>query len=142
MYYKETTESNEIAEQLYSFYGVKEITSKAQFKNGTRMFETPNGEWFGVYQSGMVRRIVKNRRGKTISCYQLNKQYKVSNRSTYLGDDKVLYTLQYTNVSRALIHGEEARMIYLRNFLVKNYVKPVVKEFITVNGVKYQKCEQ
>ena len=47
-------------------YGVKEITTERQRKNNTRFFLTKDGERFGTYKSGYVRRFFTLYAGITI----------------------------------------------------------------------------
>tara|TARA_R110000803_G_scaffold149703_2_gene215161 strand:- start:65 stop:496 length:432 start_codon:yes stop_codon:yes gene_type:complete len=136
-------------------YGIKEITGKTHEKNKTRMFRTQNGDAFGVYDSGMVRKVFRNGWGD-LTCYQLNKTYTQTSASMRLDDDGKFVVRKYNHKARIPIHPEITRLKYLLHYLIKNYdikklentnnikvvydiVKPkeVTRETITVNGISY-----
>ena len=113
-------------------YNIKEVTTQRQAKNGTREFEFPvparsafySGEtWYSkdrlrlaVFKTGYVRN--QNSCG---SAYQLNKQYKQNVRWTFLTPDG-LETRQYTQTARALIYSGLARLNYMLEYYIKNYL--------------------
>ena len=113
-------------------YNIKEVTTQRQAKNGTREFEFPvparsayyNGELMfskqrlrlAVFKSGYVRN--QNSCG---SAYQLNKQYKQNVRYTFLTPDGCI-TREDTQTARALIYSGLARLNYMLEYYIKNYL--------------------
>ena len=151
---KEREENDLFAKTMEKEYGIKEITGKTHKKNKTRMFRIPNGATFGVYQSGMVRKVFRSRFGAW-SCYQLNRTFNQESRSMVMNDDGTFKTRKYECKARIPIYGELARLNYLLQYLIKNYnlkkvedinnmpviydlvPKKITKETITVNGIFY-----
>jgi len=136
-------------------YGIREITSETHKKNKTRMFKAPDGNTFGVYHSGMVRKVFRDRFGQ-LTCYQLNRTHNQETRSMIMENDGTFRTRTNVGKARIPIYGELARLNYLLQYLKKNYdlkevsktnnikviydvVKPKedARETITVNGVTY-----
>ena len=128
------------ARQLLLKYNIKEVTTQRQAKNGTREFEFPvstyqntNGyykNWLktqgrllkdtprlrlACFKNGYVRK-----QNGTYSPYQINKQYKQEERTTFLIDGK-LETRQYTRTARAKIYSGLARLNYMLEFYLRNY---------------------
>ena len=142
----EIKRSNDIVDTMLTKYGITETTTKIQKKNGTRMFTLPKnsefpGHEFGVYKSGMVRKLLRSR-FQQYTCYQLNKQYQQEVRGTYMNSDGKIYTNKYKGTARALIYTEPARLTYLLQYLVKNYgVAKVIPQFVEVDGAKYVRYE-
>jgi hypothetical protein len=131
-------ECNLLAEAMEKEYGIKEVTSDTQYKHGTRTFQISTGEKFGVYKSGMVRKIIKTKLLNDYSCYQLNKQYQQNSRAMFLNNDGTFEVKNYTGTARIPIYTEFARLNYLLGYLKRNY--GVIKkspEFVMINGVKY-----
>lgn len=122
--------TGEEALKVFDLLGVKEVTKKWQKKKGTRVFELPfktmyaNGSSeinrFSVYRSGYIRKMVVNRNGASYSCYQLNKQYK-SKRKYFNSYYKEYRTFNTTK--RAMIYNEDDRLVYLCNYILKNYYR-------------------
>ena len=122
--------TGEEALKVFDLLGVKEVTKKWQKKKGTRVFELPfktmyaNGyseiNRFSVYRSGYVRKMVVNSNGASYSCYQLNKQYK-SKRKYFNSYYKEYRTFNTTK--RAMIYNEDDRLVYLCNYILKNYYR-------------------
>ena len=142
----EIKRSNDIVDTMLTKYGITETTTKIQKKNGTRMFTLPKhsefpGHEFGVYKSGMVRKLLRSR-FQQYTCYQLNKQYQQEVRGTYMNSDGEIYTNKYKGTARALIYTEPARLTYLLQYLIKNYgIAKVIPQFVEVDGVKYVRYE-
>jgi len=126
---------------LREYPAVKEVTTPTQLKNGTTMFEVTasNGDVskFASYKSGMVRRIVRTRFGE-LTCYQLNPQRGKTKVNKY-----------DAGVKRVLITNELTRLVFLKEYLLKNtdieprptweYVTKVNEDYIVINGVEYKK---
>ena len=119
--------------QLLIKYNIKEVTTQRQAINGTREFEFPvspgayyrNGKLnplpgklrLACFKSGYVRK-----QNGCYSPYQLNKQYKQEQRTTFLIDGK-LQTRKYTGIARAKIWSGLARLNYMLEYYLKNYAK-------------------
>ena len=128
------------ARQLLLKYNIKEVTTQRQAKNGTREFFFPvstyqntNGyykKWLKMkgkslkdtprlrlacFKNGYVRK-----QNGTYSPYQINKQYKQEERTTFLIDGK-LETRIYNRTARAKIYSGLARLNYMLEYYLKNY---------------------
>ena len=119
------------ARRLLIEYGIREVTTQRQAKNGTREFEFPvyarkytaGGRTYcskdklrlAVFKTGYVR----NQNGCS-SPYQLNKQYKQNVRWTMLDGDK-LVTHKYMMIAREKIYSGMARLNYMLEFYKRNY---------------------
>jgi len=107
---------------------MKEITTKRQNKNGTRIFQLPikmYGKYIkvGSFKSGYVRRL-ECIGYRSNSSYQLNKriesepQYFKSGKKDSIG--RPLYT-QFSTRTCKLIPNEVDRLEYLISYCLKNY---------------------
>ena len=116
-------------------YGVVEVTTDRQKKNGTREFEFPVScfskqmiEWnkgkyelpkdrlrLAVFKSGYVRK-----QNGAWSPYQINPVYKQNQRWVYIRDEE-LYTSKWIGQARALIGSQMARLKYMLEYAIKNY---------------------
>lgn len=116
------------AEVVFDALNVIETTSKTQKKNGTRCFELPNRQVhvngrqtklrFAIYKSGYVRNLSGG------MCYQLNRICKVEKKHVYqrvLHGEIVTIHRNYMSSNRVLIDSAEERMVYLANFICRNY---------------------
>ena len=119
------------ARRLLIEYNIKEVTTQRQAINGTREFEFPVSPGFAYYngkrkpmpgklrlacfKSGYVRK-----QNGCYSPYQLNKQYKQEQRTTFLIDGK-LETRRYKGIARAKIWSGLARLNYMLEYYIKNY---------------------
>ena len=122
--------TSEEALKGFDLLGVKEVTKEWQKKKGTRVFELPFKTMyasgcseinrFSVYHSGYVRKMIVNRDGASYSCYQLNKQYK-SKRKYFNSYYKEYRT--FDTYKRAMIYNEDDRLVYLCNYILKNYYR-------------------
>ena len=115
---------NAYARALLIEYGIKEVTSQRQAKNGTREFEFPVKTKYSkkplrlaCFKSGYVRK-----QNDTYSPYQLNKTYKRERRQMLLIDGK-LQVRKSTEISRVKIWGMIAMMNYMLEFYKRNYLK-------------------
>lgn len=131
---------NAYARRLLIEYGIREVTTQKQAKNDTREFEFPvstyanTNEYYkkwmkmkgmkmkdtprlrlACFKSGYVRK-----QNGTYSPYQINKQYKQEERTTFLIDGK-LETRKYIRLARAKIYSGLARMNYMLEYYLKNY---------------------
>ena len=121
------------ARRLLIEYGIREVTTQRQAKNGTREFEFPvqarkytaGGRTYcskdklrlAVFKTGYVR----NQNGCS-SNYQLNKQYKQNVRWTIL-DGAKLKTHKSVMIAREKIYSGMARLNYMLEFYKRNYLK-------------------
>ena len=122
--------TSEEALKVFDLLGIKEVTKEWQKKKETRVFELPfktmyaNGckeiNRFSIYRSGYVRKMLVNNKGASWCCYQLNKQYK-SKRKYFNSYYKEYRTFNTTK--RAMIYNEDDRLVYLCNYILKNYYR-------------------
>ncbi len=119
------------ARQLLVKYNIKEVTTQRQAKNGTREFEFPvparYRHYYGKLQASKDRlRLAVYKTGYVRNCnscssnYQLNKQYKQEQRTTFLIDGK-LETRVFIGVARAKVWSGLARLNYMLEFYLRNY---------------------
>ena len=122
---------NAYVRRLLIEYGIQEVTTKRQAKNGTREFEFPvsarkyyvNNQYhysksklrLAVYKSGYVRNC-----NSCSSNYQLNKQYKQEQRTTFLIDGE-LQTQKWFGIARTKIWSGLARLNYMLQYYLNNY---------------------
>ena len=108
------------ASNIFEILGIKDITTKRQRHNGTTVYELPiQRMWqtlnpkplrFATYSTGYVRNVSED----NSSPYQINKTRQVP---CYKGYRREVYT------ERILIPTQQDRLIYLANFVIKNYYK-------------------
>ena len=115
---------NAYARALLIEYGIKEVTSQRQAKNGTREFEFPVKTKYSkkplrlaCFKSGYVRK-----QNDTYSPYQLNKTYKRERRVMLLIDGK-LQVRKSTEISRVKIWSMIAMMNYMLEYYKRNWLK-------------------
>ena len=99
------------------YLGVEEITTPKQQNNGTREFAIPfyvKGKrvTLASYQTGYVR-IDRNCHAR----YQINPTYEVPYK--VISKDGELRT--WTNKKRVMIYGEDNRINFIFNYIIKNY---------------------
>ena len=123
--------SDAFARALLVEHNIKEVTTQRQAINGTREFEFPvparYRHYHGKLQASKDRlRLAVYKTGYVRNCnscssnYQLNKQYKQEQRTTFLIDGK-LVTRKYQGYARALVWDELARLNYMLQYYLKNY---------------------
>ena len=122
--------TSEEALKVFDLLGIKEVTKEWQKKKGTRVFELPfktmyaGGSMeinrFSIYHSGYVRKMCVAPNGASRSCWQLNKQYK-SKRKYFNSYYKEYRT--FDTYKRAMIYNEDDRLVYLCNYILKNYYR-------------------
>ena len=106
-------------------YGIREVTTQRQAKNGTREFEFPvsaHKQWnrkdrlrLACFKTGYVRN-----QNSCASPYQLNPQYKRTKKWVFLTKDG-LKTKEYITISRAKIYSGMARLVFMLEFYKRNY---------------------
>ena len=109
--------ASEFVESMALAYGIEEITTLRQLKNGTRAFVTPEGIRFQSYESGYVR--IHN---KCNRIYQINPAYDQEYRVIHF-DDRTggLKITTRTQRARALIYDPVNRLMYITNYYLRNY---------------------
>ena len=130
------------AHKVFDLLGVKNVTKRWQHKKGTHVFELPfktmyyNGHGsinrFTIYRNGYIRKmIVNDDTNASYGCYQLNlvrkvpkfvKDYEWNDDSPQLTTWTGKYRKVYNN-ERIMIDNHRDRMIYLCNYILKNYYR-------------------
>ena len=124
------------AEKVFDLLGIKEVGKRWQHKKGTWVYELPfktmyqNGNAeinrFSVYKSGYVRKMVVHPTSNaSYSCYQLNKTRK-SDEYFKDYDCNGSWTGKYrksNRTERIMIDTHRDRVVYLCNYILKNYYK-------------------
>jgi hypothetical protein len=129
----------EEAYRVFEYLGIKEVTKPFQKRKGTEVWELPqktmyyNGHGsinrFSIYRNGYVRKmIVWGENNASKGCYQLNLVRKAPN---YVKDwiwngetNEHEWTGKYRKVynnERIMIDNHRDRVIYLCNYILKNY---------------------
>jgi len=127
------------AYRVFELLGIKEVTKKWQKAKGTEVWELPqktmyyNGHAeinrFSIYKSGYVRKmVVYGKNNASMSCYQLNRVRKVYSyaKDYEWCDDKnnLVWTGKYNKIynnERIMIDTHQERVVYLCNYILKNY---------------------
>jgi hypothetical protein len=124
--------------KLTNEFPLIDVTTDRQQKNGTRMFEISSGEFsghrFATYHSGMVRKIIRSR-FNDLSCYQLNPVRK--SIRYWMGSDMEVQS--YPCYQRVPIYKGINRLMYLKEYLIKNYDLKPIPSIVEVNGIYYKK---
>ena len=129
------------AYRVFEYLGIKEVTKPWQKAKGTEVWELPfktmyyNGSTeinrFTIYKNGYVRKmVVYGENNATKGCYQLNRVRKVANFvKDYKWDeseDNLVWTGKYRKVynnERIMIDTHRDRVVYLCNYILKNYYR-------------------
>ena len=131
---------NEFVKGLLVEYGIREVTTSRQAKNGTREFEFPvpcyskeRLKWFkrkkydlkdlprlriASFKSGYVRK-----QNGADRAYQINPVYMQNYQCVWQRDNGDLYTSKFTTKARALITSPLVRLNFMLNYYLKNYAK-------------------
>ena len=132
---------NNFVHSMLVDYGIREVTTQRQAKNGTREFEFPvpaytkqrirwwkkqGNPWrstkdlprlrIASFKSGYVRK-----QNGADRAYQLNPVYEQNYRCVWQRDNGELYISSGVNRARALIHSPITRLNYILKFYLKNY---------------------
>ena len=122
-------------------YGIREVTTQRQAKNGTREFEFPvpaytkeRLDWWkkrgnpwrsakdlprlrvACFKSGYVRK-----QNGADRAYQLNPTYEQNYRCVWQRQNGELYISKGVSKARALIHSPLVRLNFMLNYYLKNY---------------------
>ena len=131
-------QENDLVRTMLVYYGIREVTTDKQAKNGTREFEFPvpcyskqRLKWFkskkydlkdlprlriASFKSGYVRK-----QNGACRAYQINPVYMQNYQCVWQRDNGQLYTSNGVNHARALIHSPIVRLNYILQFYLKNY---------------------
>ena len=129
---------NSFVKTMLVDYGIREVTTAKQAKNGTREFEFPvpcyskqRLKWFkrkkydlkdlprlriASFKSGYVRK-----QNGAYTAYQINPVYMQNYQYVWQRDNGQLYTSNGVNHARALIVSPIVRLNYILQFYLKNY---------------------
>ena len=131
----------EEAYRVFEYLGIKEVTKKWQKAKGTEVWELPQRtiyqggheaiNRFTIYRNGYIRKmVVYGENNASQGCYQLNRVRKVANFvKDYKWDDgenDMIWTGKYRKIynnERIMIDNHRDRVIYLCNYLLKNYYR-------------------
>jgi hypothetical protein len=115
---KKVTTATE-ALQVFDMLGIKNVSTRRQKKNGTQVYELPIQQMyqslipkplrFACYRSGYVRNVSEYNH----SAYQINKTKKQPAGNGY----------HFEHIERILIPNYDERLVYLANFILKNYYR-------------------
>ena len=129
------------AYRVFDLLGIKEVTKPFQKRKGTEVWELPqrnvyyNGgaeiNRFTIYRNGYIRKmVVYGDNNASKGCYQLNRVRKVPN---YVKDwawnsetNEHEWTGKYRktyNNERIMIDNHRDRVVYLCNYILKNYYR-------------------
>ena len=133
-------QENDFVKTMLVDYGIREVTTAKQAKNGTREFEFPvpcyskqRLEWFksknynlndlprlriASFKSGYVRK-----QNGAYKPYQLNPTYNQNYRCVWMRDNGDLYTSRGMTKARALIYSPLVRLNFMLNYYLKNYAQ-------------------
>lgn len=121
------------SEEILKAIGVREVTTRKQKANGTRMFLYPQKEMhnsghtedirFAVYETGYVRRVTNGHAAN----YYLNLRYN-SNRAWY--NEQKKKSIIIGSKKPCLIPIEQDRIDYLCSYILRNYVSKQSKYLI------------
>ena len=133
----------QFVKRLLIDYGIREVTTQKQAKNGTREFEFPvpcytkeRLKWYksknynikdlsrlriACFKSGYVRK-----QNGAMRAYQLNPTYEQEQRYVWMRqgeftESSELYTTKFTTKARALITSPLVRLNFMLNYYLKNY---------------------
>jgi len=131
-------QENEFVKGMLVEYGIREVTTPRQAKNGTREFEFPvpcyskeRLKWYkrkkydlkdlprlriASFKSGYVRK-----QNGADRAYQINPVYMQNYQCVWQRDNGQLYTSNGVNHARALIHSPIVRLNYILQFYLRNY---------------------
>jgi len=134
-------QENDFVKTMLVDYGVREVTTAKQAKNGTREFEFPVPSFsrqrlkyytkqsnpscnvkdlprlrVASFKSGYVRK-----QNGAIRAYQINPVYMQNYQCVWQRDNGDIYVSNGVNHARALIHSPIVRLNYILQFYLKNY---------------------
>ena len=125
--------------RVFEYLGIKEVTKKWQKAKGTEVWELPqktiynNGHEsinrFTIYRNGYIRKmVVYGDNNASKGCYQLNRVRKVANFVKDYNYNHVACVHRWNgkyrkiyNRERIMIDNHRDRVVYLCNYILKNY---------------------
>ena len=141
----------EEAKKVFDLLGIKEVGKRWQHKKGTWVYELPFKTYYGsghsevnrfaVYKSGYVRKMCVAPNGASRSCWQLNKTYKTKEKwwNSYYKEYR-----DWVTTKRILIDRHDDRVVYLCNYILKNYYRNSKVSLVgkyTVERINQQQTE-
>jgi len=133
-------QENDFVKTMLVEYGIREVTTDKQAKNGTREFEFPvpcyskeRLKWYkrkkydlkdlprlriASFKSGYVRK-----QNGACRAYQINPVYMQNTKSVWQRVNGELYTSTCITHARALIYSPLTRLNFMLNYYLKNYAK-------------------
>ena len=133
-------QENDFVRTMLVEYGIREVTTDKQAKNGTREFEfpvpcysKPRLKWFkkkkydlkdlprlriASFKSGYVRK-----QNGAYTAYQINPIYMQNTQYVWQRDNGDLYVSKGVIHARALIYEPIVRLNYILQFYLKNYAE-------------------
>jgi len=129
------------AYRVFELLGMKDVTKPFQKRKGTEVWELPqktmyyNGHGainrFTIYRNGYIRKmIVNDETNASYGCYQLNLVRKVPKfvkDYEFIGDTyDTKWTGKYNKIynrERIMIDNYRDRVVYLCNYILKNYYR-------------------
>ena len=146
------------AYRVFELLGIKDVTKPWQKRKGTEVWELPfktmyyNGSAeinrFTIYKNGYVRKmVVYGENNASKSCYQLNRVRKVDSfvkdykwnydaeKSEWTGKYRKVY-----NNERIMIDTHQERVVYLCNYILKNYYNK--NEYALVGGYTQERVKE
>ena len=130
----------QFVKRLLIDYGIREVTTQREAKNGTREFEFPvpaytkeRLKWYksknynikdlsrlriACFKSGYVRK-----QNGQCRAYQLNPTYEQNYRCVWQRQNGELYTSRGMTKARALIYSPITRLNFMLKYYLKNYAK-------------------
>ena len=96
--------------------GARDVTSKAQERNGTTCFTLPTGRCISEHKTGYIRVNWLNKNGSIYTCYQLNPQYKSAHK--VISREGKLYEWEHNK--RMLINNRAERLKRLVLYAIKD----------------------
>ena len=123
------------ARAIFDLLGIKDVTKDFQSKRGTQVFELPfktmyaNGykeiNRFTIYKNGYVRKMLVKDNGASYCCYQLNRTRSEDNyyKDYDLNGKWTGKYNKYIGKKRIMIPKYEDRLVYLCNYILKNYYR-------------------
>jgi hypothetical protein len=121
--------------EVFQLLGIKDVTKDWQRSKGTKVFELPfktmyaNGHTevnrFHITKSGYVRKMLVNSKGASYCCYQLNRTRSEDNyyKDYDLNGKWTGKYNKYIGKKRIMIPKYEDRLVYLCNYILKNYYR-------------------
>ena len=146
------------AYRVFEYLGIKDVTKPWQKRKGNEVWELPqktifyNGHSeinrFTIYKNGYIRKMVVNSETNgSRSCWQLNRVRKLANFvKDYKWDDgenNMIWTGKYRKIynnERIMIDTHQERVVYLCNYILKNYYNK--SEYALVGGYTQEKVKE